>query len=201
MTASVTSICRKACQRLKALSRISPYLRRNKKKLLFKSMGKSQFSYCPLVWMFCSRNASNVINKTQERSLRLIKNDKTSTFKHLLQANNEITTYQRNVQVLMVEVFKMINGFAPPVMEDFFLFRENTHNIRNFQMISKEPKKTVRYGLETVKYRALLLWVNLPEEYKTTASLNNFKTKTKTGKSETCVCPLCHTYLKNLGFL
>ena len=41
----------------------------------------------------------------------------------------------------MVEVFKMINGFAPPIMEDFFLFRENTRNIRNFQLISNESKK------------------------------------------------------------
>ena len=66
----------------------------------------------------------------------------------------------------MVQVFKIINGFAPPFMEGFFLFRENTHNIRNFQIISNESKKTVRYGLETVKYRTPLLWANLPENYK-----------------------------------
>ena len=72
--------------------------------------------------MFCSRNVNNLINKIQERSLRLITNDKTSTFEHLLQANNEITTLQRNLQVLMVEVFKIINGFAPLFMEDFFYF-------------------------------------------------------------------------------
>ena len=58
--------------------------------------------------MLCSRNANNFINKTLERSLRLLKNDKTSTFEHLLQANNEITTHQRNVQVLTVEVFKRL---------------------------------------------------------------------------------------------
>ena len=128
-----------------------------------------------------------LINKTLERSLRLIKNDKTSTFEHLLQANNEITTHQRNVQVLMVEVFKMINGFAPPIMKDLFLFRENTHYIQNFQMISNESKKTVRHGLETVKYRALLLWANLPEKYKTATSLNSSKTKIKTWTCETCI--------------
>ena len=77
-----------------------------KKELLFKSMMKSQFSYYPLIWMFCSRKANNPINSIQERSLRLITNDKTSTFEHLLQANNEITTHQRNLQVLMVEVLK-----------------------------------------------------------------------------------------------
>ena len=55
----------------------------------------------------------------------------------------------------MVEVFKMINGFSPSIMEDFFLFYENTHNIWNFQTVSNETKKTVRYGLETLKYRTL----------------------------------------------
>ena len=56
----------------------------------------------------------------QTTLIRLITNDKTSTFEHLLQADNEITTHQKNLQVLMVEVFKIINGFAPPITEDFF---------------------------------------------------------------------------------
>ena len=92
----IKSICRKAGQKLSGFSRRSPYLEINKKELLFKSMMKSQYSYCPLVWMFCSRNANNLINKIQERSLRLITNDKISAFEHLLQTNNEIATHQRN---------------------------------------------------------------------------------------------------------
>ena len=74
----------------------------------------------------------------------------------------------------MVGVFKRINSFAPLITEDFFLFRGNTRNIRNFQIISNESKKTVRYGLETVKYRIPLLWANLPEKYKTATFLNSF---------------------------
>ena len=72
--------------------------------------------------MFCSQNENNLINKISERSLGLITNDKTSTSEYLRQANNEITTHQRNLQVLMVQVFEIINGFAPPIMEDLFLF-------------------------------------------------------------------------------
>ena len=53
----------------------------------------------------------------------------------LVKPNNEVTTHQRSLQVLMVEVFKLINGFAPPIMENFFLFCENTHNFRSFQVI------------------------------------------------------------------
>ena len=80
----------------------------------------------------------------------------------------------------MVEVFKIINGFAPPIIEDFFLFCENTHDIQNFQIISNESKKTIRYGLETVIYRTPLLWATLPEKYKAATSLNSFKIKIKT---------------------
>ena len=71
----IKSMCRKAGQKLSALSTTSPYLETDKKELLFKSMVKSQFNYYPSVWMFCSQNASNLINKIQERSLRLITND------------------------------------------------------------------------------------------------------------------------------
>ena len=56
------NICRKAGQKLSALLRISPYLDQGK---------KSQFNYCPLVWMYCSRQSNNLINRVHGRGLRL----------------------------------------------------------------------------------------------------------------------------------
>ena len=50
----IKSISRKAGQKLNALSRTPTYLEANEKELLLRSMVKSQFSYCPLVWIFCS---------------------------------------------------------------------------------------------------------------------------------------------------
>ena len=101
----------------------------------------------------------------------------------------------------MVEDFKIINGFEPPIMEDFFLVFKNTNDIWNFQTIYNESRKTVRYGLETIKYITLLFWANLPDIYKTATSLNSFKAKNKTWKFETCVCQLCQSYHQNCGFL
>ena len=80
----------------------------------------------------------------------------------------------------MIEVLKIINGYAPPIMDNFFIFRENTHNLRNFQIILNENKKTVRYGSKTTSYITPLLWANLPEEYKLANSLSEFKSKIKT---------------------
>ena len=68
----IKNICRKACQKLSTLLRISSHINTDKKSLLYKSMIKSQFAYCHLVWMFCFRQSSNLINKLHERVLKLI---------------------------------------------------------------------------------------------------------------------------------
>ena len=52
MNTHIKNICRKVGQKLNALLRISPYRDQGNKVLLYKLMIKSQFNYCPLVWMF-----------------------------------------------------------------------------------------------------------------------------------------------------
>lgn len=70
-----------------------------------------------------------------------------------VKSNNQITVHQRNIQVLMTEVFKIVDGLSPPIMHNFFIFGENTHNISNFQIISTESRRILRYGQETIKFR------------------------------------------------
>ena len=66
----------------------------------------------------------------------------------------------------MTEVYKIVNGIAPPKMNLLFNFCANIHNIRNFQEIFTENRKTVKYDIETVTYRAPFLWANLQSEKK-----------------------------------
>ena len=58
----------------------------------------SQFGYCPLVWMFHSRELNNRINRIHERSLRIVYNDKQSTFHELLMRDNSVTIHQNNIR-------------------------------------------------------------------------------------------------------
>ena len=73
-------------------------------------------------------------------------------------------------------------------MDKFFVFRENTRSLRNFQIVLNENKKIVTYGSETISYRTPLFWANIPEEYKLADSLSEFKSKIKTWKCDTCMC-------------
>ena len=68
----IRELCKKPSQKVTGLSRLSSYLHNSEKKIIFNSIIKSQFSYCPLVWMFGLRASNNMINKLHERSLRII---------------------------------------------------------------------------------------------------------------------------------
>ena len=52
-----------------------------------KTFIQSQFNYCSLVWMFCSRTLNNKINKLHERALRLVYKNENLTFDELLDIN------------------------------------------------------------------------------------------------------------------
>ena len=172
-----------------------------KKVLLCKSMIRTKFNYCPLVWMFCSRQANNLINRVQEKGLRLTyRNETNKEFQQIWKKKNEPTIHQNNLQVLMTEVYKIVNDIAPPIMNWLFNFRANIHNIRNFHEIFTENRKTVRYGIETVTYRAPFLWANLQSEHKNAKFLEEFKSETKTWKCDFCPCRLSKNYIQNSGF-
>ena len=153
----IERISRKAGQKLSALLRISPYLKTEKKKVIYNSKIKSQFNYCPLVWMFCSRKSNSMVNKEQKRALRLTYKDNENNFQALLNENNKTSAHQRNLQFLMTEIYNIKNNCAPPIMHHFFQFREITFNLRNFKEIVTHNKKTSNYRLETVSYRAPFL--------------------------------------------
>ena len=96
-------LCKKAIQKIGALSRLLNNLYDSQKGLIFNSIIKSQLNYCPLLWMFCSGTSINIINKFHEQALRLILNDHKSDFDTLLQNNNDTCNHHRNIQTLMVQ--------------------------------------------------------------------------------------------------
>ena len=77
--------------------------------------------------MFCQVRSGNLINKVQERALRITCNDQLTNFKYLLSNHNEVIIHQRNFRVLMAEIYKIINEIAPPIMSSLVEIRENIH--------------------------------------------------------------------------
>ena len=142
----IKSLCSKASQKLGALQRISNMLDTQKKNLLFNSIIKSQFSYCPLVWMFCS---NSLLNNVHERALKIVHDDHNSSYSKLLKTKNERTIHQQNINILMKEIYKFENDLSPPLIGDIFHVRKKIYDLRHFQKIANTKKNSVKLGLET----------------------------------------------------
>ena len=117
----------------------------DQKRIIMKAFIQSQFGYCPLVWMFCSRTINARINRIDERSLRIVYNNYVSTFNELLTADKSFTIHHRNVQTLAIEMYKVTNDISPVIMKDIFVLKQNCrYNIRG--MFLTNNIRTENYG-------------------------------------------------------
>ena len=106
----IRELCKRASQKTLAFSRIS-------NQPLFNAVLKPQLNYCPFAWMLCSRTSKIMINKVYERALRVILGDNLSDFESLFQNIRDIRSHHKNIQSLMIDVFKIKNELAPPIMD------------------------------------------------------------------------------------
>ena len=190
----VKNLCKKASQKIWALSRLINYLNDSKKKMIFNALIKSQLSYCPSVWLFCSRQTNNMINKIHERTLRIGLNDLINDFETMLRNMNDTTIHHRNTQTLMIELFKIKYDLAPPIMDSTLNRRTICYNFRNLQDFQSERKRTT-------SYRASQLWTNLPEEFKQRKTISLFKSDVRQWICNECLCRLCKVFVSNLGII
>ena len=120
------------------------------------------------------------------------------SFEELLSKNKSVTVHQRNLQIRPTEMYKILNGLSPDIMQDIFEAKSNYYNTRNAPV---RNVKTVRYGLQTISYIAPKIWDLLLKEMKQVTTLNEFKTKIKIWNLENCPCRLCTIYLPQVGFI
>ena len=148
----ISRLCNKASQKLHALARIVTYMNLSKRRIIMKAFISSQFGYCPLVWMFCSRRLNHRINKIQERALRIVYRDQSSTFEDLLTRDGSVSHHVRNLQLLATEVYKVVNGTSLDIMNEVFQLKETTRHNSKFPFKTRNIK-TERYGKDTVLSR------------------------------------------------
>ena len=142
----LSGVIKKASNKINALSRITPFMNLSKKKMLINSFFMWQFSYCPLVWMCHSRTINNMINHLHERCLRVIYNDKISSFKELLAIDS------RNLPILATGMFKVYNNIAPPIFTEIFDKRNPNYQLRHTSHFSIPPVKSVYNGTESLSF-------------------------------------------------
>ena len=104
---------RKASQQLNILKRLGRYLDRLSKLTIFHTFILSNFNFCPLAWRLCTDKNSPKIEKVQERALRFVYDDYTSSYINLLEKSQVPSLQIRRIRTMALETYKIVNKSAP----------------------------------------------------------------------------------------
>ena len=126
----IQDLCNKANKELRALAQGTPYMNPQKRKVLMNAFFNAQFNYCLLIWMLHSRQNNNKIKHLHERCLRLIDNDKLSSYEELLEKDGLVSIHHKNIQSLAIEMFQINHGHSPEIVSDNFTQTTQHYNFR-----------------------------------------------------------------------
>ena len=160
----------------------------------------SQFNYCALAWMFYDRTVDDKINRIHEKALRITSQNKIADFNTLLLVSSSVSIDKRNLQLLMIEVYKTVQNVNPSFMKEIFVQKDRTHNIRNHLPMIIPKMRASSYEIERLSFLGCKLWNNLPNEFKSIKILTSFKRQIK-GWNDNCNCRLCRKFINHVGFL
>ena len=117
--------------------------------------------------------------------------NRNKNYDELLWDKNEVSFHQRHLRALMCEVLKSLNNLNPEFMWSYFVFKSITYNIRKDPLLRLSAAKSTSYGINSVLFRACLLWNSLLQSIKYSESIVELKTKIKDLGNIDCSCILC----------
>ena len=197
----LSNLCNKVSQKVSALARVAKLLPFYRKRILLKTFIESQFSYCPLIWMFCSRQMNRKINHIHERALRIVYNDYTTTFDDLLRKDKSVSIHHRNIQYVAIEMYKVVNNISPLFVRE--IFEKNDMLLTRLGSDFVRPKvNSVYMGDNSLRIFGPIVWNNMiPAQYKSCSSLIEFKRAIKSWIPDNCPCRLCKRFVTGVGFM
>ena len=136
----------------------------------------SQFKYCPLVWMLHNRALTNRINGIHKRVLRLAYQNENLSLSELIELDNVATIQQRDLQVLVTEIFKVQNNSSPEIMKQVFDFQEPYHIVGpETSQFRRKNMKTAHYVIQSVKIPGTQDMGMVPQNFKNCNLCKNLK--------------------------
>ena len=137
-------------------------------------MMKSHSNCCQLVWMFCSRQSNNLIDKVHARGPKLTYRAETKDFQQMklrLPTDTKRAKWDYNSS----KEFASLNDRIVENCKRYGTVNNEFSFSISLQHKFTENRKTVKYGTETataLTYRALFSWANIHTKFKNAKSLD-----------------------------
>ena len=139
----------------------------------------SNFNYCPVAWIFCGRKNSLKLEKLQERALRFVFNDLTTSYQDLLARGNFLSLSAYRLYFLGIEMYKCKKNVNPSHINSLFSKRYFNYALRDCNKFDQSIFNTIKFGYKSFSYYGAKLWNELPLGVKESNTLSNFKRSMK----------------------
>ena len=120
----ISTLCEKASNQLNAIRRNQKYMSFKEKEVFLDSFVLSNFNYCPLLWHFCSWKS---LKKIQERVLRILHDDSTSSYNQLLNKSRKTNMEVKRLKNLRWKYLKLWIIWTPNTWKKFFIKLQILH--------------------------------------------------------------------------
>ena len=138
----VEALCHKVNKMITAFSRLTIFMSMQQAQAISNAVILSNFSYCPLIWMFC-----NTGDCTHTRALKILHKGYESSLQALLTQNGSNGMHSANLQKLMTEIFQFNEWFESQIVWEFHKRKYVTYSLRIQNLRKPPPIKTVTFGL------------------------------------------------------
>ena len=124
-----------------------------------------------LLW----KENSNKLEILQERALRIVFDDFSTSYEILCQRANTLPLSFYRIRFLGIEMYKCVNGFNPTYLNDLFTPQSNDYHHRDSSRLIQPKFNTFKFGFKSFKYFGAKLWNVLYIDIKRSESLSIFK--------------------------
>ena len=187
----VKTLCSKVNKKINAFSRINTYISRDQALSICNVVILSNFNYCPLIWMLCNKGANQIIDCTHKRVLRMLYEDYECSFEILLTRSGSVCIHVRNLQKLMIEIYKITNHLSPSLVWEFHEKKHVEYNLRTKSLCKLPTIRSTSFGLESLSFRGSFLWNTLNDSIENEQTLLAFKKKIKNWFGKEYTCRIC----------
>ena len=102
----------------------------------------------------------------------------------------------------MIAIYEIKMGIFPKIMNEIFRFSKNSvYSLRSDIQLERPSINTVQFGSESTVYFGAKMWQLIPENVKSSESVDIFKSKIEKWVPEICPCRLCKTCVNQVAFV
>ncbi|XP_057312173.1 uncharacterized protein LOC130653672 [Hydractinia symbiolongicarpus] len=150
----ISNLCKKGNSNVRCLHRIRRFISFEHSKLLLNFYILSIFTYCPIIWMYCSAVQYKLIISTHKRALRAVTKDYHSSYQDLLVNCNSVQIHELHLRIICIEIYKTLTDENPSFMQSFYAIRRISYNLRSKNSLLLPSTSSTRFGTRSFLFRS-----------------------------------------------